>query len=237
MNAITTLDDLYLQYRKTKNAESKQQIMFNIIEIKQFYNYINYKYPLYTDVKYFIRFYFASKEFKDYGYDTINNDKILNCIKMLDEEKQLSILLYLKRTLQQLFMDTGWVDKQINRIQAIIYKKKHNIFLWLLYYSTSSFAKTITTIILLYLIACLVLIPVDNPIYPIFRIEYGDYSSNFILNHFVNFISFLFGLDTDFKIVCISWYGIIIQSISKFFFFILIANFLYLKAQKYLFIK
>lgn len=237
MNVTEHLDSLYLQYRKAKNADTKQQLMFNIIEIKQTYNCKDYKYPLYTDVKYFIKFYFASKEFKDYGYDTINSEKLLDCIKKLDEERQLSILRYLERTLQQLFMDTEWVEKQINKVLTIIYKKKHNLFLWILYFSTSSFLRTMMTVLILYLIVCLILIPVNNPIIHVFNIEYENYSSNLILNHLTNFLSFAFDLDTDFKIVCVSWFGVIIKSITKLLFITIFVNYLYLKIQKYLILK
>lgn len=231
------IDNLYEKFRREKRDETKSQIIFNIIEIKIKYNLKDYKYSLYTDIKQFIKHYINSKEFKDYGYDSLNHNKILMYIECLEPQKSLNLLLYLKKTLQKSFDDIKWLDAPISKTKIRIYISKHNILMALLYLSTYSLANMLISLAILYIIVCLILFPVAHPVIPMFEIQYGTFDSNTIINHFINIGGLIFNIDIGCKVTSISLGGFILYAIGKLLFWIVITNFIFLKLEKKLSIE
>lgn len=231
------IDNLYSKFRREKKDETKSQIIFIIIEIKIKYNLRDYRYSLYTDIKQFIKHYINSKEFKDYGYDTLNHKKILTYIGSLEPQKSLNLLLYLKKTLQRSFDDVKWLDTPINKTKIRIYISKKNFLMALLYLSTYSVLNMFISLSVLYIIVCLILLPVEHPIIPMFKIQYGTFDTNSMINHFINIGGLIFNLDIGCKVTSISLGGFILYAIGKLLFWIVITNFVLLKLEKKLSIE
>lgn len=231
------IDSLYNKFRRESNYETKSQFMFNIIEIKIKFNLKDYRYSLYTDIKLFLKYYIKCREFKDYGYDSLNHDKILQYINYLAPQKSLNLLLYLKRTLQKSFNDVDWLDKPISKTKVRIYMSKYNILMAILYKSTYSLVNMIIFLLFLFFIICLILYPVSDPIIPMFEIEHGTYHSNSIINHIINVCGLILNLDLKCKVTTLSSSGVILYGIGKLLFWIVISNFVLLKIEKKLSIE
>lgn len=231
------IDRLYNRFRRESKYETKSQAMFNIIEIKIKYNLKDYKYSLYTDIKLFIKYYIKCREFKDYGYDSLNHDKILKYIDCLEPQKSLNILLYLKRSLQKTFNDVDWLDKPISKTKVRIYISKGNIFMAILYISTYSLVNMLVFLLGLFFIVCLILYPVSNPIITMFEVEHGMYHSNSIINHIINVCGLILDLDPKCKVTTLSSSGVILYGMGKLMFWIVVSNFILLKIEKKLSIE
>lgn len=173
------LDQLYDEFYKTKLYETKIQLIYLIIGIKVQYECLDYKCPLYIDIKKFIKYYLKSRANKDYGYDEYNSQKIISCIHSVDKYKQLELLVYVKRLLQSSFEPTDWVDEQINNVKKDLYKQKHNYFLWILYCCTDSLLKMCLTIMFVFIFTFLFLLPAFCDCMVLYQMEYVELTSNF----------------------------------------------------------
>lgn len=226
------LEQLYDKFYKTKLSEAKIQLIYLIIGIKVQYECQDYKCPLYIDIKKFIKYYLKSRANKDYGYDEYNSQKIISCIHNVDKYKQLELLVYVKRHLQSSFEPTDWVDEQISNVKKDLYKQKHNYFLWILYCCTDSLLKMCLTIMFVFILTFLFLLPAFCDCMVLYQIEYAELTSNFYLNHIINVLALFFDLDIGCKLICLNCFSVLVYLIVRFLSFVVVGNFLYQKIMQ-----
>lgn len=70
-----------------------------------------------------------------------------------------------------------------------------------------------------------------------FKIEYGMYHPNSIINHIINVCGLILDLDLKCKVTTLSSSGVILYGIGKLLFWIVISNFVLLKIEKKLSIE
>lgn len=181
--------------------------LYNIIAIKKKYpKYKNFSQSIYKDVKMFVSLYTKCIEDYDYGYDMLQEDKVLSTISELDNvDQELQLLCYTKRKLSSLYIDTEWIDSKIIETQ-----KRSKNFIWRFLYYFSHYYKT--TIILFFLLFFATLHDAANENWVIYETNMQTFSNNNELNIFLNEIVWLLGIDDcDVSIKPINIWGIFVQ--------------------------
>lgn len=229
MVSTTYIDSLYNSFYLERTYSDKSQILYTIIELKYDANLVGYRNSLYLDIKKFLFFYLESKKIKDYGYDELCIDKIIRIILFLPIEQQIRILLYTKSMLKKNYDEVEWIENIINSTKINLYKKNHNVIMWVLSYITHNLLRMCLSILLIILITGIFLLPAFIPNLSLYTIEYVDISSNFYINHFANIFALFFDIDIGVKINCLNLLSLSIYAIVKLLYFIIIGNFLFQK--------
>lgn len=191
---------------------------------------------IYIDAKRFISIYINSVEERDLGYDIIDINKISKCIELVDNEHEQ---LFLAQNTYRLLKTSGF-DEESKKIKKIVNVKKTKLLKIKPYYfgkyiklilhlSTYNMFTIILTISCLFLISFIVLLPAPFDNWQYFKVTYYSYSNTFIINHFVNILTNIFGIDNGFKIETSSLFGILSIITIKLFYIIFIVNYLYKK--------
>jgi hypothetical protein len=206
-------------------------ILYNLISLK---NRIHKTKDNYKDIKSFINYYIDVIKFSDYGYDVINYEKIEKLINLLEYKEQISVLQYAisvtKRELPEHNKEWFVEKKHKCEIDHIWSQKTINLFPKAFFlYSGLNISRLLLTLLLFFLLTCLILLPSPKFFFPFFNITYDNYSESFIINHFLNIFSLFADIDNDFKIKPINWFGLISLVLGKISFIILIVNFFYRK--------
>lgn len=233
--------DIKNLYAKIEEIEednhNKACLYYSIIQIKYAdQQSANVRNSIYLDAKNFINIYIKSIDNRDLGYDIIDVDKIKKSIRFCEntsEQYQLSLLAY------RLLKAKGYEDES-KKMKAFVNEKKTRLlyskpyklgkyFNLILQLSTYNLFSIIITIVFLIIFSFIIFLPAPYDDWEIFKITYHNYSSNFLLNHFVNITSNLFAVDNDFKVETNSIIGIITLISIKFFYILFIVNYLYKK--------
>lgn len=215
----------------------KAGLYFSIIQIKKNNpSLCNVGNSIYIDAKRFISIYIRSVEERDLGYDIIDTNKILKCINLIgDTHEQLLLAQNTYRLLK-----TSGFDEESKKLKKIINSKKTNLIKnqsyyfgkylkLLLHLSTYNIFTILSTISFLFLISFIVLLPAPFENWQYFKVIYHTYSDIFIINHFVNVLTNVFGIESNFKIETGSLFGIFSIITIKLFYLIFIVNYLYKK--------
>ena len=210
----------------SKDANEKVNILYNLIVCK----HKSLNQSIYIDIKHFINSYIEAAKKNDFGYDSFCIPKVLKVIDFLDCNKRIALLNYLLSTLSREFpeIDVDWVHNSISKakIDEIITEKNYKQFpKAFLLYSSLKIHTLLITLFLFFVLIFVILLPAPFSFMELFKLEYSDYSSNFILNHLFNVMMLFSGIDDS--ITALNGVGVILYVIAKISFVLLIVNFVY----------
>lgn len=209
------IDTLYRQILTDTTLSQKAETYYHIIFIKNAEHINDY----YVDIKEFIKFYVQSVDEKNYNYDNINSQKIKNCIELLGVSERIKIYLYLKKVLTKYNSEDLWDDFEDDYYHSKNEDLTRNDF-WFLnpvkvmrflfFKSFYSIPFLIFLITLVLFLEYFILLPNPYKIWPsLFSVEYESVTENFYLNHLFNLLLGFFEIETDFKIVPVSFLGVV----------------------------
>lgn len=228
-----------LKLEQSVSINEKIGILYNLII---FNNSILKNKDNYKNIKKLIGYCIEQIKISDYGYDTINYNKLNTVLIFLGYKEQIAIYKYslstLKRELPE--HDTEWFLNKLNRaeINDILCNRKFIKYPKAIFLIASTDLKSLLIILLLFIgVVYLVLLPSHYSSLAIFNITYENYSSNFYVNHMLNILSLFSDLDNDFKIVSINGLGLLEIILAKIIFLLLIVNFIYKKVSDKISIK
>ena len=62
--------------------------------------------------------------------------------------------------------------------------------------------------------------PAFSSIFELFEIRYHNFAESFYLNHFTNTLSYLFGIESEFKIIPLNSFGVVLAVLGKISFYL-----------------
>lgn len=220
---------------KSNKASEKVNYLNTIIRIKkEIYSNKNYDTHVYLDIKDWINYYLESIEENSYGYDSFNKDVIENIFNLVDYECRIILYNYLIRHLKIKFHSDSiisWCEDRIKNLELKLILQDcsiTNFMKLILKLSSYNIYALIITLIILFALINLVLLPEEYTGMNFFVIKYENYlNEQFVLNHIINVSNYLFDLSNGkFEITCISIYGVIILIFIKIIFYFIILNFI-----------
>jgi hypothetical protein len=230
---ISNLYDLISQKESEKHIVS--ELLFTIIQLKALKPNL-YERTIYQDSKLFISTYISSIEERDLGYDIINTDKINRCINFINNvDEKYRLLNYAHRILKNnnYEEESIIIKNSLNKIKTkLLVDSKYyfgKYFHILMHLSSYSFWTLSLTIVSLFFITYIVLLPAPFENCSIFIITYKTYSTNFLVNHFINLISCLFDVNGNCQIATSSVVGVLLMIFIKLLYIVFIANYFYQK--------
>lgn len=221
------LEQMYreLGTERTKNA----QIFETIIESKhQNSQLINVKQSLYCDIKRWCYYYIASKQEKDYGYDSYEHSRIKEKItdSSLNNRQQLALVHYVKYILSQYNDDGSWLNDETMKIKLSILKKE-NWLKYLILLSSSSKKRCVITILLFFLVELVILLPAPFRWMGVFDFQQVSYSEASWLNYIANVLALKIDWIEGPKLECLNWIGVVMCGIWILVYIVFIVNILF----------
>lgn len=235
MNAKDILNNAYSKI-DSNDGKAYHHILFTIVNIKsENIHFINYKYPLYVEIKNFINEYINSVENRNYGYDMIRIDKIsraIECTSIYREQYELS--LYAARLLQINGFEAEIVElkPKVDKYKTKVLKLNTSVTGRIRLFSHLCSYNLFTVFLILlfvFFISNLIFLPAPTESMTLFHINYMDYASNFYLNHVLNIFSLAIGLQSEQIVVPLNGWGVIVYALLKCAYILLIVNYLYQK--------
>jgi len=223
------LDKLYKSVSRHKFLFDKAQGLTTIIEIKknnpQLANYHN---SLYLDTKIMLSHYIHSKNGKDYGYDKLDCEFIKEHIEYERFTSRQQLALYGKAAscLRAIGEDVEWVQKRELEIKLKIFRKE-NLFKYFIVLSGKSKRNCILTILILFIIECLVLLPIADNEHALFIFSEKHYSDNEVINYITNILALRLEWISGPELHCLSWVGVVIVLLWCFIYVAFVANILF----------
>lgn len=221
--------ELYDQIRPHCPKEKQVQLLALIIDVKRDHQeIINSKNSLYLDVKRFIYLYLNTKKIKDFGYEEYDykliQDYIMN--SGFNDERKFKLLLYTRNILSTLSYEYDWLKKPLKRVRLDLAFKNHK-FKWILLLSSWSPLTLFVSILLIFALECLFLLPAPIPCMSVCTIIPVHYSDCSFFNHILNVVSLHFDcIENSAKIQFHSW-GIVGLVLWNMLYIIVCVNFLF----------
>ncbi|MCW2119206.1 hypothetical protein [Flavobacterium sp. 7A] len=211
--------------------DEKSNILYNLIFLKKKANLDEY---IYKDIKLFIYHYLRHLKSANYGYDNINYDKILTLINLLPLDQKVSIIDYiiLNSTKELPEVNQNWfLTKKHNfKIEEIFKLKKKNKYIYGIFLICGkSTTNLLLSLILIFILINIILLPAYNASFELFKITYEIYSDNFTINHILNVLTLFVDLDNKLTITPNNYFGLLLIVFGKILFAILLINFIYIK--------
>ena len=100
MNIEDTIKSEIVNRDATNSNYEKMEYQNSILQLKTYNDNQSYKSDIYTDLKYFIKYYIDSLLERKHGYDEIELDKIFYYFPYLEPIERVKILKYLIRLLK-----------------------------------------------------------------------------------------------------------------------------------------
>lgn len=222
-------------YDKT-NADPNQiaDIYFYIIQIKKLNpHYISYKQSLYIDIKSFIESYIISRTKRDFGYDVIDKDKIVNAIYSLNSVNERFALLswaYKELKINQFEEEGDDIISFIRKEKLFVLWNKKDKLKYIKILSHLASYNLLVVVCLLFItfaISYILFLPTNNFDWSVIRFHYVSFHENFYLNHFFNLIDYLLDISDNINIEPIKWQGVLLLSFMKIFYILFIVNYLF----------
>lgn len=235
---VTTVEILEL----IKQEEDKiSQIISPSESINKISNLIKLKFEyndnrnIYIYIKLLIEKYIEVIKYSDYGYDTFNYIKLEQVLYYISLSQRVSILKYtISRIANELpDFEKDWFINQKNIAEISLikqnFKKNPKVFRLIALYAGKNTYYTLISILIVFLIPVIVLLPAPIPQLIWFEISYNNYSDVYFVNHILNLLGFFADIDNDFNIEPQNALASFFFIFYKIIFIILIANFLYTK--------
>ncbi len=213
----------------TKSFEEKFELINLIIQLESKSEHFNDE--LYKHIKTWMSLYIKITQKKQYGYDRIIPNKVIEIINYLSIEERISIINYFIRLMKKNLL-----------IDEIDYFEMHRIILEIeLEYSNKKYCKwlikksilnltNLSIALLMILLSFTIILHYFLVKFKFLKVAFIDYNSNLCLNIFINVIDYIFEISGDVKPE--NFAGLIFFLIIKFIVFILITYFLINKITK-----
>ena len=235
------------QYKKLENnlqgfnSRTKINILNNIIEIKNDNQEIrNHNRQLTVDIKIFIDWIIDLHESAALGYDTYNVQQFSNLIRKLTYTEKKSLTSFFIRKLKLSGFENRLDDYQKlkKELEIAEYRKKwylpSNFALLIISLPTLSLTYLIFELVIFFTIYVIFTLPAISDTFILYRIEYSTYESNFLVNHVLNIIADLVGLETSFKVLPMNVFGVILGALGRLLFISIVVKYLISKFLDYL---
>lgn len=230
MNIKKEINNLY-KTAVGKNKKSAACALFYIIQIKEEYpDYINLGQSLYLDIWDFVLSYIESIKNKDYGYDSLNIEKIKKAIKTnqnVDERFQLFSRAFRKLEEEGFTQDSKELKTNIKRclISSLFhsqrYKNKFRAIICCCSYNLWSVSCILVALIITYI---LITLPLSDSNCCLFIIQYENYSESSFFNHILNIIGDVLEYNNNKFCKPVNLTGFLFVSIFKLLFAIFFAG-------------
>lgn len=218
----------------SESNSNKANLIYSLIQLKLNSDRTSTSESVYIDVKNFIKVYIISIENKDYGYDVLDTKKIIKAISFLPNiNNQYKLLQYAYRNLKadEFEEESLIIKNKLNRIKTSILNS-NNKFFYSFIHQCSFSVKTISiSMFILFAITAIIFLPAPHESMELYNIKYENYDSNFYVNHVLNIMSKIAGINNKFTIETSSIVGLISLIFLKFLYVIFIMNFLYEKMK------
>jgi len=223
------------------SVKNKCNILNNIIEMKieesQFHQVGQ---SISKDFKLYFRNLVLLQDDTSTLYDSIKIDCIKAQLEQLEYAIQIDLIEYFKRKLN--VAGHEYYSKKLSSVEyelKIKHYKKDFLSFKSLYNLVTTFPlhglfNVLISLLIIYIVFALFTLPAFYPYFSLFEIQYHDFSDHFYLNHFTNTLSYLFALETDFKIKPVNTLGVILAVIVKITFILIVINTLAAKALEYI---
>lgn len=227
----TFLAQQYADLFSSPSLEKKVQTLTIIIDTKLESNNLdvqNAKNSLYLDIKFFISVYLRNKRKKDYGYEDYDRELLLEYVlsSNLSVEKQYKLLVYLKYLLETLSYETAWLSGKIFEKKLKLAKEKKSIkFLLLL--SSRNLWTILISILSLYFIECIILLPAPLSCMEWYTFQKVPISSNAFINHLANVITLHFDCIDNCAKISFTTFGLVALVIWNVVYIVIGVNFLF----------
>lgn len=234
MNHFEVIKELYSKVSDALDG-NKVDLYFAIIQLKNADpNLRNIKQSKYIDIKCFINFYIRSRVKRDFGYDIIDANKIIRAIDFSDSPKEKhELYIWTIRILKKNHFESEseYISLRIRQIKLeIILSQRKSLVCYakaFMHLTSYNFWTIFITLLFLFTLSYLLLLPAFDDRFVLFDIKYQIYSSNFYFNHFLNMLAKTFELSRDIKIIPQNWLGVLLLVLLKAFYLIFIINYLY----------
>ncbi|WP_353120954.1 hypothetical protein [Dysgonomonas capnocytophagoides] len=214
------------------NYKKLANLYCTLIQLKIELNYD--KRIVYQDIKLFIKNYLNSKDEEKYGYDLINESKILDIIKMgfnNELEIKISLLKYSEIQIRKLGLpENGSIKKEIEKTEYLILKKQKTFLSRVkcfLYCTSSSIGRIVLTTIVLFALLYIILLPASHEMFAFFQFNIVDFSDYMPLNHLINLVAYCMLLDENIKVVPTTCLGVLFLSLLKLIYIVFVLNYLF----------
>lgn len=221
-----------------KETNQKSEIYYSILQIKnENRDFCDLEQSIYKDIKKFIINYIDCVEEKDFGYDFIDINKIINSIEIeTSPNARIELYSFSVRLLKSKNHDE-LVDKLLKK--RILSKFEHTLCdkSWyngikaLLIISSYNF---LTILLSLFVLSLFGLLIEQNSIFncfELFNFEYESFCKTEILNQFLNIVAKPLGLAEKFKIIPLNIFAVFMLIIFKCIYLGIVVNFMFAKIK------
>jgi len=223
------LDHFYESVSKHKSHFGKAQALTTIIEIKQNNpQLLNHYNSLYLDTKIMLVHYIHSRNGKDYGYDKLDCNFIKEYIeqRLLTERQQLALYGKASSSLKVIGEDVEWIQKRELEIKLKIFSKE-NRFKYIIVLSGKTKKNCLLTLLGLFVVECLVLLPIADDDQALFILKEEHYSNNEFVNYIANVLALRLEWITGPELHCLSWIGVVMVLLWLVIYLFFVANILF----------
>lgn len=144
----------------------------------------------------------------------------------LSVEKQYRLLVYLKYLLETLSYETAWLSKILFEKKLKLAKEKKSIK-YLLLLSSRNLWTILISILVLYIIECIILLPAPLPCMEWYAFQKAPISSNAFFNHLANVITLHFDCVDNSAKISFTTLGLAFLVIWNFVYVVIGVNFLF----------
>lgn len=207
----------------------KAQTLVTVIEIKQNTPAIaNCKRSLYLDTMEMLKHYVLSRNGRDYGYDQLDNEFIISYIEKeyFSPRQQLSLYKKIENQLQRQGEDTCWIPKRSLNLKLKIFKKE-NKFKYILVHSGKNKKSCVITLLVLFAIECLFLLPLADETNALFVVRQSHYCDSEILNYVANVWALRLDWIDGPELACLSPWGIVLVTLWLGVYIVFVANIIF----------
>ena len=223
------LDNFYESVSKHKSHFDKAQGLTTIIEIKQNNpQLVDFHNSLYLDTKIMLVHYIHSRDGKDYGYDKLDCDFIKEHIEQeyLTERQQLALYGKASSCLKAIGEDVEWIKKRELEIKLKIFSTENRLK-YIIALSGKSKKNCLLTLLGLFVVECLVLLPIADDEHALFVLTEEHYSNNEFVNYIANVLALRLEWITGPELHCLSWIGVAMVLLWLVIYLVFVANILF----------
>lgn len=210
-------------------------LIYSLIQLKKNSENSEIIKTIYVDVKLFIKTYIKSIENRDCGYDLLQPLKILTAINYVNNlNDRFNLLTYAYRNLKinEFESESDFIKDEINKTKTKILNSKRKYFSSLIHQCSYDLKSIAITVLTLFLFTNLILWPAPYKFMEVYEITYANYSSNFSVNHILNIIAKIGGVNDSFNVEINSIIGLFFLLLIKLLYIIFIVNFLFEKLKE-----
>lgn len=221
---------LYSELEGADTSIKKSEYMNSIIQIRIDAGDLGYR----NEAKKFLLYYFQALEERDFGYDHINWKHLVSIGKNLDNGLELGYFKYFDRLLRRYSYDQNEEVLHLIRIYEIKASFGNRVLSTLgmkiarlLYYSTRSISSLVISILLMYTVHGLLLLPSPLADFALFSVDQNQYVSSRWQNYLMNLFLYWIGSDKGLSVVPSNFLGAVFMLFGYVANIVLIVSFFY----------